>query len=83
MQGKEVMQIRSKIVFFFFYCCTILKVCGCGLFVVVFFLDFFFVALFVDVVGLLCFLNVPVIVCSRANLWAAISPLLLQECEEL
>lgn len=44
---------------------------------------FFFVALFVDVVGLLCFLNVPVIVCSRANLWAAISPLLLQECEEL
>lgn len=44
---------------------------------------FFFVALFGGVVGLLCFVNVPVIVCSRANLWAAISLLLLQECEEL
>lgn len=83
MQGKEVMQIRSKIVFFFLLLLYNLKSLWVWSFCCGFFPGFFFVALFVDVVGLLCFLNVPVIVCSRANLWAAISPLLLQECEEL
>lgn len=48
-----------------------------------FFLDFFLFVLFGGVAGLLCLVNVPVIVCSRANSWVAISALLLQECEEL
>lgn len=46
-------------------------------------LGFFLFVLFGYVAGLLCFVNVPVIVCSRANSWAAISALLLQECGEL
>lgn len=85
MQGKEVMQICSEIVFLFLLLLYSLKSLWVWFFCCGFFFSpgIFFVALFGSGVGLLCFLNVPVIVCSRANLWAAISPSLLQECGEL
>lgn len=68
MQGKEVMQLCSKITFpFFFAVGESLKVCGCGFFFVVgfcFFFFHFFSLLFYlgGVERLLCFVYVPVIV---------------------
>lgn len=57
MQGKEVMQICSKWFFFSFFCCTVLKVCGCGFFVVVFFSwnFFFFLLLYLGCSGIIVF----------------------------
>lgn len=84
MQGKEVMQICRKIIFLFLLLLYNLKSLWVWFFCCGFFFLEFFLLLYLGVEWDYCvFLNVPVIVCSRANLWAAISPLLLQECEEL